>query len=421
MKIPALFAILSVAVITCSPGPSLQAQESRSVDLLTLIDLEKHVLLGNWESTSAGLKVSTEEGRAVCRIPLEVSSSYELAYEFTRESGNDTVGVILPLGRTQVYLELSGWDGTAHGLSRIQEQSTKSEDNPTSVRPGKLVNGKRYRVRVRVRTGTEEVAIAVLLDGKTLIDWSGPYDEVEPNVVYRLGRNDRLALAANKCTTVFHAVKLTPGEPPREVVRPIPPGKVDLTAIDWREKKGSIEVVEFQGQKVVRTQGQDDTVALLPGVELEDGTIEVEIASDIFSGIALRGKDTSNYDLLYFRPQNSGTAKHDKTVQYVSKGQPGADWRTLREKFPGKYEAGADLKVDEWFRVRLELKGDQLEVFVNDLKKPALTVAPLLGKRPTGKIGLWGWRSHFRNFSYRPARKPEAKDRSDRDRKVGEL
>lgn len=407
------FAMVTV-ISVCTFATGVFAQEFREVDLLALVDIKSHVATGAWVSTDEGLKANVPSDRGMCVLPYELSGPYELNYEFTRENGNDVVGVILPLNRTQVLLELSGWGGEAHGLARIDGESCRSEKNPTSVRPGVLKNGQRQRVVVRVNPKGDNLAIEASLNGEDLFKWSGAYNRAEPNVGIRIESNTRPALFVAKSNTIFHKFSVRHAEGDGKKVeiaqtRPdspasaIEPGKVDLTKVAWTETSGKIEVVEFQQQNVLRTVGEDDTVAFLPGAELGDGVIEVEIAADIFSGIAFRGADTKNYDLIYFRPQNSGTDKHKNTVQYVSKGVDGADWRTLRSTFPGKYESGAEMKVNEWFKVRIELEGETARTFVNDSEKPVLVVEKLLGKRPAGKIGVWGWNSHFRNFSFEPA------------------
>jgi len=383
------------------------AQPAQEVDGLGRVDLAKDIVIGSWQKSPDGLTSSAREEKAICSLPYDLGSKYGATITFTRQEGDNVVGVVLPLGPTQVFLEISGWNGETHGLSRVGG-STREESNPTSVRPGTLTNDTKHQVQIEVNVESPRASIQVELDGKPLIDWSGPLADVEPNVAFRTQGNRRLALATEGTVTTFHKVVITSASSVAitapAMTRPLPAGKViDLSKINWAEKVGEIGVVDFQGERVVRTKGTDDTVAFLPGVTLDDGTIEVEIASDIFSGIAIRGADTSNYDLLYFRPQNSGTAKHDKTVQYVSKGVPGADWRSLRERFPGKYEAPADINVNEWFHVRIELQGEQLSVYIDDASEPALVVDKMLGERADGKIGLWGWNSHFRNLKFQPS------------------
>ena len=375
------------------------------------------------------MEVDAGDASALCVMPYELSGNYQLDFEFTRMRGEDVVGVILPLGKGQVFFELSGWSGAAHGLSRINKSSTRSDENPTSVRPGELENGRRYRVSVSVQRKQGGVSITGSLDGASLFDWSGGFDDIEPNIAFSIPNRLRPALASSRSKVVFHSLSVLhdsgdgkpieldltrfrmSGAPTNVVVNsnatmkrvPATGGPVDLTDVIWQDTRGQLEIVSFKGEQIVRLQGQDDTVALLPGSQLADGEIEVEIAADIFSGIAFRAADVENYELIYFRPQNSGTAKHENTVQYVSKGIPDAGWRSLRERFPGKYEAGADMEMNEWFRAKLVIRGKTVAVYVDNAEQPALVVDDLMSDRKTGAIGLWGWRSHFRNFSFTPA------------------
>ncbi len=400
----------------CSVAIALQlvavaiGQEQTVVDVLPLVDIDAHVRAGTWSKTDDGLTANVTEEKAICVLPYELKNDYEFNCEFTRESGTDVVGVVLPLAKKQVFLELSGWSGQTHGLSRINNVGTLAESNPTAVRPGELNNGKRYEVTANVQLKGDQVAVKVRLDGEALIDWSGTLDEIEANIAYNIQSNSRIAIAASKSVTTFHSITLRHGVgqgkpvPAAKAMAAKDGGKVDLTVVALQKASGNIGTVAFQGEQVLQLDGGgEDSVALLLGIELADGTIEVDIASDIFSGIAFRAADLKNYELVYFRPQNSGTAKHDYTVQYVSKGMPGKEWRTLREESPGKYEAGADMKVNEWFRAKIVVKGDSLSVYVDDSPEPVLVVDEMFGGRTKGKIGIWGWNTRFRNFSFEPA------------------
>ncbi len=385
--------------------------QSTKVDLLKVIDLESTGIVGSWDQTETTLVCDADGGRSICPIDYDIALPYTVSFQFIRRTGEDLVGIVLPLGQTQVLLELGGWKGDSHGLARVDSLSSKDESNPTSVRPGTLENGRPYQVEVEVsRAGEDSVSIAAKLDGKALVDWEGNVRRLEPNIAFRADNNRQLAVVSNSSTVVFEKLVASTSKPaamPNKPAAKIEPGKmIDLVNVDWREVNGTIDSVMFQGERVAHTKGQDNTVAYLPGVELGDGVIEVEIASDIFSGIAIRGSDTSNYDLIYFRPQNSGTAKHQNSVQYVSKGVDGADWRTLRTQSPGKYEAGAEMTVNEWFKVRIELDGKTLTTYVEDFETPVLVVEEMLGERASGKIGLWGWDTRFRNLRFEP-RQPE--------------
>jgi len=53
--------------------------------------------------------------------------------------------------------------------------------------------------------------------------------------------------------------------------------------------------------------------------------------------------------------------------------------------------------------VRLEIRGQRLEAYVNDGTKPVLVVNPMLDGVSSGTVGLWGWNTYFANFTYKPA------------------
>lgn len=376
---------------------------SETVELLSKINLNKHSLRGKWELTEKGLLASVPQRGCLLEIPMELSASYELKVEFTRKKGNNAVGIVLPLQTTQCLLELSGWDGYAHGISRLNKLPIKDANNSTRVQPGKLTNDKRYTLRITVKKENSKVSLSAILDQKEIISWTGKSTQLEPNLLFGTNNNKRIALAAVD-QTVFHKVTLISGIAKESItsVKPIKPGDVELKNMKWTEFKGNTRIASVRGEDVLELNGQS-SVAFLPGVEMANGIIECEIASPTFCGIAFRGKDVNNFEVAYFRPFNSGTEKHENTVQYASEGVPNGGWAELRKQFPGKYEAGADIKVNQWFHVKLVVKNDQVTVYVNKKEKPVLVVQKMLSGRQTGKIGIWGWGAYYRNFKYQPS------------------
>lgn len=163
------------------------------------------------------------------------------------------------------------------------------------------------------------------------------------------------------------------------------------------------QVVNYKGKESLHLVGREQCYVYLPINDFQDGTIEVDIAGDIFSGIAFRGRENGKRaEKLYFRPQNAGTARSENTVQYAVIGREGGHWRDLRTEFPGKYETSADIKQGEWFRAKFVIKGESLKVYVNDSEEPLLTVDPMLDSVSKGSVGVWGWDSYFANFKYTP-------------------
>jgi len=184
---------------------------------------------------------------------------------------------------------------------------------------------------------------------------------------------------------------------------------------------GKAETVEYQGRKAVRlsTQSDKDIFAFLKGVQIQDGTIESDIALKIttppgvrmpgFVGIAFRARtDASHYDLFYLRPGNSRAedqAMRNHSVQYVA--APGFDWYKLRREWPWIYESYADLQPEEWIRVKIEVHGRTAKLYVNGSENPSLIVNGLKGEDLQGGVALWGYpgeEAYFSNVKVIPAK-----------------
>jgi len=140
----------------------------------------------------------------------------------------------------------------------------------------------------------------------------------------------------------------------------------------------------------------DNGVAYLQGVELGNGTIELDIrGKDVqgqsFVGVAFHGVDDSTYDAVYLRPFNFKTddpERHKHAVQYVS--HPTYPWQKLRAEHAGEYEQPVTPAPDpnSWVHVRVVVASPKVSVFVADATEPSLVVS-LLSHRAKGRVGLW--------------------------------
>lgn len=166
------------------------------------------------------------------------------------------------------------------------------------------------------------------------------------------------------------------------------------------------KVTNYKGKEALNIIGREQTYVFLPIDEFQDGTIEVDIASDAFCGIGFRGRDNGQrVERLYFRPMFTANAdRRDMTVQYAVTGRKDGHWLELRKSAPGKYNAEADIEPGEWFHAKFVIKGTSLKVYINGSEEPQMVVDPLLDGVSQGSVGVWGWDSHFANFKYVPAR-----------------
>jgi hypothetical protein len=172
------------------------------------------------------------------------------------------------------------------------------------------------------------------------------------------------------------------------------------------------EAVEYLGRKAVRlTAVGEDGLAIVKGTNFRDGTIEVDVATKItrppgvrmpgFIGIAFRAHpEASRYELFYLRPGNSTSddqAMRNHSVQYSS--EPNFGWEKLRRRWPFIYEAYADLQLDAWTKVKIEVHGRVAKLYVNGSEKPSLVVDGLKGEDLQGSIALWSYAGEEAYFS----------------------
>lgn len=183
------------------------------------------------------------------------------------------------------------------------------------------------------------------------------------------------------------------------------------------------ENVAYQGRASVQLtdEGSPDLgdagrLAVVPGTELQDGTIEVDLAGDTlpnasseargFVGIAFRvSNDSARFECFYLRPKNGRAEdqlRRNHSTQYIS--MPGYPWDKLRAEDPGKYESYADLVPGQWTHVKIQVSGTSARLYVNGATEPTLIVNDLKQAPASGRIAYWigpGTVAHFANLKIR--------------------
>jgi hypothetical protein len=175
----------------------------------------------------------------------------------------------------------------------------------------------------------------------------------------------------------------------------------------------TVEAAEFLGRKAVRLVKplQGEGLALLPGTDFQDGTIEADVAVKVttppgvrmpgFIGLAFRSKpDASSYELFYIRPGNARAddqAMRNHAVQYCA--SPKYGWYELRRAWPWVYEAHADLQLDAWTHMRIDVAGRTSKLFLNGAAQPALIVDGMKSESLRGGVLLMGFQGEEAYFS----------------------
>ena len=140
------------------------------IDLLAKVDPAKDTVTSKWQRVDQALSTAPATPAGIM-VPVAVEGDYEVEMKFRRTSGDDMVGLTLPITAGHVALNLGGYHGQASGLEFVDGK--QCEANPTKV-PIALQNDRTYVALVKVVVRGQEAEISVKLDGRPVIYYKGP-------------------------------------------------------------------------------------------------------------------------------------------------------------------------------------------------------------------------------------------------------
>lgn len=183
----------------------------------------------------------------------------------------------------------------------------------------------------------------------------------------------------------------------------------------------AISSTTFDGRPAVRLLETDATrqggLALLRDVTVTDGVIDLEVAGRRgpyavpddrgFIGVAFRVRPAAaEYEYVYVRPDNGRTddqVRRNHATQYAA--HPAFTFARLRKESPERYESYVDLAPGTWTRLRVEIAGTTMRLFVHGAPQPALVVTDLKLGTTGGGVALWigpGTEGFFSNVRITP-------------------
>ncbi len=168
---------------------------------------------------------------------------------------------------------------------------------------------------------------------------------------------------------------------------------IDFDSDQWEISAG--KVIDYMGRKSLYG------TAILKDVEFENGIIEVDIAitgARSYPGLFFRVQDEENSERFYVRPHRMGL--YPDAMQYTPHINGISEWQITN----GKGCTGSVvLPKNEWVHLKMEVKGSQAKVYLNDAKKPNLVITNLKHGISNGTIGVNGPANKtamFSNFRY---------------------
>ena len=171
----------------------------------------------------------------------------------------------------------------------------------------------------------------------------------------------------------------------------------------------SMSIEKLMGSEVVKAvkdssvkEFDEPTFVKIKGIDFKNGTIEVKVLSRLlknapdfargFIGIAfhINGSNTK-YESIYLRPVNARVkdqVRRNHSIQYYS--YPDYKFDRLRKESPERYEAYADMEMNKWITMKIEVKDTHAKLFLDNNTQPSLIVNDLKhGTDISGAIGLW--------------------------------
>jgi hypothetical protein len=186
-----------------------------------------------------------------------------------------------------------------------------------------------------------------------------------------------------------------------------------ITFINTDKIEGKETILVTKDPKVKAVD--EATFARLVESDFKNGIIEVKVLSRLledapdfargFIGIAFRiDESNSKFECIYIRPTNGRAEdqlRRNRSTQYFS--YPDFKFDRLRSEFSGIYESYADMGLNEWITIKIEVKNEKAKLYLNGQEHPVLIVNDLKhGANVSGGIGLWvdvGTEGHFTDLS----------------------
>lgn len=173
----------------------------------------------------------------------------------------------------------------------------------------------------------------------------------------------------------------------------------------------TISLYEDSPRAVEMNAKDADGLGMLEDIEFSKGVIEIELLGEnnpgkSFIGIAFNIQNDTTYEAIYFRPFNflaKEQIRKEHMAQYIF--HPEFTWRKLRAERTGEFEneISDPPNPDDWFKAIIKISATKVEVYINEITKPVLSVDRLTMTK-SNKISIWtgfGSSGRFRNLVLR--------------------
>lgn len=180
------------------------------------------------------------------------------------------------------------------------------------------------------------------------------------------------------------------------------------TAVGIRAQEASVPLTSdrwaIAGGELVTLWGRECLAgsAYLKTADFQDGVVDVDLAvtgGRSYPGVLFRLAEGGNMERIYVRPHRAGL--YADAIQYTPVFNGLDSWQLWHGK---GYTSGATLPKDRWMHLRIEVKGTQARLFIDDTTRSVFRVYDLKHGVSRGTLGLTAPADStacFSNFRYR--------------------
>ncbi|MBX2822614.1 MAG: DUF1080 domain-containing protein [Rhodothermaceae bacterium] len=168
---------------------------------------------------------------------------------------------------------------------------------------------------------------------------------------------------------------------------------ISMNQDNWEAAAGRAEFITHRGVPAMKVTPNPEVLFSQPGqvvlkdVQFAEGTIEfdVELTDFFLSAIYFRRQNAENAEVFYIRTYRADDPTGPDAIQYTELIKGVALW----DLHP-RYQGPAEIKKEGWNHIKLVISGQRMNVYVNDMDTPSLSIPQLMGATDPGSIAFEG-------------------------------
>lgn len=189
----------SAGPATFAPAPAPRAETVVPPWSWVLPDIKPptDALAGEWRVVRGELV--SGEGMCVLSLPVRLAINYDVALEFTRNSGQNSIAVFLPTLAGVGTFEVDAWDLGIAGLQTVDGQDLR---RASRFFPARLRNGEKHRLILEVRGHR----VSASWDGEPRMNWDLARSKLRIPPLWQTRAEVGLGLGTWSSPATFHRI-----------------------------------------------------------------------------------------------------------------------------------------------------------------------------------------------------------------------